>query len=197
MNKHGLSESCAEIQGIEESLVVAGQWRSAKRMPEFVNHLAQLIAEVFNCGLLINHHSTQAGYRAPYVRLRFVGFNASAKLAGYAYEVLIRNLTSARRDYLKHFRSHDPVHAKNAGNTFALGWVIGARQQVEQFAQLDGTPEAITQQVDRIKTSDKRIGGASCSQGSHKDYDAGLEAGKEVQLHKPMNGAQAPLMIGQ
>jgi hypothetical protein len=196
MKQYGLAENSAEVQGVTSTEATAGSWRSAKRMPEYAVALAGMVAQVFQCEMLINCQPTTRGYTADYVRFLFVGIDAASQLAGYAYEVLRRQLAGARRDYLKGLSSYRGARLKaNSGNTFAMGWVDGARDKLQAFATEEDLPEAVKARANEMTEGDTEISSAPCNKGCADDYFVGVDKGQKANIHRPMNGAQQPQLL--
>jgi hypothetical protein len=195
MKQYGLAETSAEVQGVTSTYATAGSWRSAKRMPEYAPALARMVAQVFQCEILTNHQPTTRGYTSRYVRFRFVGIDAASQLAGYAYEVLSRQLACARQDYLKSLPSYHGARFKaNSANTFAMGWVVGARDKLQAFAtDPEDLPEAV--RITAKEMTGGEIHSAPCNKGRSSDYGAGVDKGRKVNIHRPMNGAQQPQLL--
>jgi len=193
MKEYGLAETSAEVQGVTSTEATAGSWRSAKRMPEYAVALAGMVAQVFQCEMLIKHQPTTPGYTADYVRFLFVGIDAASQLAGYAYEVLSRQLGCARQEYLKSLPNYRGARFKaNSANTFALGWVAGACAKLQAFATEEDLPEAVKATVNEMAESDTKINSAPCNKGGSADFGAGVDKGRKVNIHRPVNGAQQP-----
>lgn len=129
--------------------------------------------------------------------VRFFGVGIKPELAAYAYEVLLRQLKKARREYLKNELKLVRL-AKNKtyrADQFCTGWVYAVSQKVVEFAIPAGEKVVIEKYRTRMgemrqaKKRDAR-GGYSSRGAAAQDLVAGIRLGREAQLHHAMDGGE-------
>lgn len=100
--------------------------------------LARICADSFGCEM---YGHLQGGYNdaGNFVRTRyyvFVGLDAAADVAAYAYQVLARQCARDRMAHIrKQPRNCKPSTKTARGDEFSRGWVASVRSLVERFAQ--------------------------------------------------------------
>jgi hypothetical protein len=134
---------------------------------------------------------------------RFYGMSPKPELAAYAYEVLLRQLRAARREYIATKLKRVKL-AKNKtyrADEFCLGWVSTVYRKVEKFAVGDEEQQKIGIYRNRLnltKTSKPRTINASSSakRAGYGDYAEGYVKGKDAQLNHAMSGAESKRIRG-
>ncbi|MDD2105674.1 DUF2786 domain-containing protein [Pseudomonas asiatica] len=160
-----------------EAKVAAG---SESEPPAWRVRLAHVCGEAFGAHFII---SAPWFEHASFI---FIGCGAAPELAGYAYQVLERQLQKARRDYLATQKRCKRSTKVARGDAFAHGWIDAVLVKVEQFAGVeDNIAEAI--QAYMAKNYPK-LGQAKMKRRKLKArdevaVDAGYEAGRSAQLH--------------
>ncbi|AVH35388.1 DUF2786 domain-containing protein [Pseudomonas monteilii] len=160
-----------------EAKVAAG---SESEPPAWRVRLAHVCGEAFGVHFII---SAPWFEHASFI---FIGCGAAPELAGYAYQVLERQLQKARRDYLATQKRCKRSTKVARGDAFAHGWIDAVLVKVEQFAGVeDNIAEAI--QAYMAKNYPK-LGQAKMKRRKLKARDevagdAGYEAGRSAQLH--------------
>jgi hypothetical protein len=128
----------------------------------------------------------------------FVGADGAADVAGYAFDVLLRQCKTARTAHVrKQSKNCKPSTKAARGDAFAIAWVYGVADVVAQFAGMDRTA-AIARYMERkhpemtnAKIRD-RISGRNVKD---QDREEGYEAGRKAQINRGV-GAATPLPIG-
>lgn len=134
---------------------------------------------------------------------RFYGMSPKPELATYAYEVLLRQLRAARREYIATKLKRVKL-AKNKiyrADEFCLGWVSTVYRKVEKFAVGDEEQQKLGIYRNRLnltKTSKPRTINASSSakRAGYGDYAEGYDKGKDAQLNHAMSGAESKRLGG-
>nr|WP_279382424.1 DUF2786 domain-containing protein [Pseudomonas sp. 21_B] len=153
--------------------------------PTWRVRLAQVCAHAFGTRVLITHGWHGGGFL-------FVGCAAAPELTGYAYEVLVRQLQKARREFLslpKQKRCKRSTKVAR-GDHFANGWIDAVYEKVDEFAGVDdNVAEAIEAFMDKhhpdVETTElKRRKLKSRDEGA---VSAGYMAGKSAQLHQAVS----------
>lgn len=155
--------------------------------------LTNIIADAFGCE---SFSVVTAGYNATWNPTRkrehvFVGVDASADVAAYAYEVLGRQCAKARLAHIqKQPKNCKPLTKTARGDAFANGWVYGVRELVESFATGDrDEPLLLAYMNDRhpdlksVKSKDKA---KKVKDQGH--IMAGIKAGELAELNRGVGG---------
>lgn len=143
--------------------------------------LAQVCAHAFGTRIIITHSWLTGG------GFIFVGCSAAPELAGYAYEVLERQLQKARRDFLSTQKRCKRSTKVARGDAFANGWIDAVYHKVDEFAGVeDNIAEAIEAYMakhhpDLEQAKLKRRKLKARDEGA---VSAGYLAGKSAQLHQ-------------
>lgn len=149
-----------------------------------------MVAEVFGCRPL------QRGNKAI-----FYGRGNRPDLAAYAFDVVYRQLTAARRKWLKEqCKARKPANRKYLANQYCEGWIHGARRNVIGFllneteqqlldAYHDRHVHSVIRRRETQKPTELQRAGEDAMRGGYAD-------GKDVRLHRPMDGAVEVKQIG-
>ena len=126
--------------------------------------------------------------------IHFLGIAPQPELAQYCFDVLYRQLKSARSEYVKKQSNRCKSTTKTKrGDAFAQSWVLHVYSTVKKFALSDEQERLIesyrSSQFDELvqqKTRD-RIGKKKVRV---KDVLAGAKAAKGVRLDRPVHGQE-------
>lgn len=167
--------------------------RMAVKLAEWQWAVANMISEVFGCKCY------QQGDA-----MVFYGLGNRAEIASYAFDVVYRQISAARRGFLKTCRARKPSNRTYLADQFCNGWMMGAWETVKKFemsdeekAIMDGYEKKEHPDMVEARTRDAK---SSILQGSTMEYEAlvqGMESGKQVQLHHAMNGTDGVKQIGE
>lgn len=152
--------------------------------PAWRVRLAQVCGHAFGTHLIISNGWIEA---ASFI---FVGCAAAPELAGYAYQVLERQLQKARRDYLATQKRCKRSTKVARGDAFAHAWIDAVYSKIEAFAGVeDNIAEAIQAYMAKKYPN---LGQAKLKRRKLKARDevateAGYRAGKSAQLHQAVN----------
>lgn len=134
MEQFGLHEQDVALAEVVEVAIKA----SSTGVNAWEVALVTMIAQAFGCEHYTSRRSrwTSAGAYVAERRYIFVGLQASAHVAGYAFEVLGRQCAKARLAHIgKQPKTCKPITKTARGDAFAKGWVISVREMVARFAQ--------------------------------------------------------------
>lgn len=189
MDKHGLTISDDEIFRMRDTI------RESKhvRHPRWAVQLAGAVGRAFSC-------SVYTGYR----KVIFVGQESCSEVAGYSFDILLRQLEGARKAFLgdPRLKYADRAAKKKLGQAFAEGWVEGVWKVVQQFAaaltderQAKHTEymKGVTDfeiQPGKEKASAIRPGDGSLWAARH-----GFEQGGQVKLHQGVAAGEQPSLL--
>lgn len=199
MRQHGVSEKDVELADVAEASaktasVVATAWDSA---------LARLVAGAFGCECFrLSGLHVVSGLVRTECEWIFVGIDGAPDVAVYAYSVLLRKVSKARRDHMaKQPKSCKPATKTARGDAFANGWVYGVSTEVQRFSGTDTHTAKIAaytaQRWPKMTTlmSKDRVAGRNVRPDSCRD---GYAEGQKAKLHGAVGGASAAqLRIGE
>lgn len=179
MRKHRISEDLVREAIVAESVVDIGQ---AYTPPFWVLALANLVADTFDCRVFVARHY---GRRPEY---RFLGLDLSPELATYTFEVLLRQLTDAREEFIASVMDTDDTDAQRRGDVFAQAWLFRVVQTVRDFARNE---EVLTRVDDHIqaehgKTADLSREPAQPENADYEDILCGMRAANDVSLFRSL-----------
>lgn len=152
--------------------------------PAWRVRLAQVCGHAFGTRILIVHGRFSAA------RFLIVGCAAAPELTGYAYQVLVRQLQKARREYLDTQKRCKRSTKVARGDAFANAWIDAVNSKVDAFAGVeDNIAEAIAafmskHHPDLEKADLKR---RKLKARDEVAADAGYQAGQSARLHQAVN----------
>ena len=136
--------------------------------------------------------------------MMFYGLGNRAEIAAYAFDVVYRQISVARREFLKACRARKPANRTYLADKFCEGWMVGAWNKVKKFemsdeekAVMDGYTEKEHKDMAIAATRDAKSSELEGTSVALEALVLGNEAGKKVQLHHAMNGAEGVKQIGE
>ena len=177
MAKYGLTGWDIELAEVSEQY-----GKAPKSAPSWHWRLVHLCGSAFGCDRW--HAADRSGGR-----FVFCGINGRPELAAYAYEVLLRQLKTARREYIKTALTRvQIVRNKTArADLFCAGWVSKVADTVQAFAQTKAETELLERyrtgkygEFGKAKTRDVK------GRTDVSDYWAGQDAAAGVRLDTPL-----------
>jgi hypothetical protein len=198
MQQHGLSDLDVELAEASEkaskaATVTATNWDT---------ELAITVARAFGCKTI---RSTGKRLTADFAIKRvaewlFVGLGSAPEIAAYAYEVLARQCTKARREHMaQQPKACKPATRTARGDAFAIGWVWGVSRVVEQFAGNAAADARIAAYMAQRWPDAKDLQSKDRTAGRNVKPDSGADGyamGRQVKLHGAVGGAGEVLRIG-
>ncbi len=187
MEKHGFSQIDIALSDIKE---VRGQ-AVQRRVTEWQWRLSSLCTKAFGCSRMSRYFS-ETGRR----HMVFIGPADRAQLAVYAFEVLLRQLKSARRQFLKDWvPATTSVKEKTfRADEFSKGWIYAISEKVHTFAKPAAEEGLIQTYMDKKMPDLKSVKGKEVkpTRGLAKhaadDFYNGMDASGDVHLNHAMNG---------
>lgn len=185
MQKYRISEELVRKAIVEESIVDIGQTYTP---PFWVLALANLVADTFDCRVFVTRHY---GCRPEY---RFLGLDLSPELATYTFEVLLRQLTQAREEFILSLASENEAESRRRGDVFAQAWLFRVARTVERFASNTEVLAAVDAHIQAVhgETVDLSREPAQPENGDYEDILSGMRAANEVSLFRSLAN-QPPL----
>jgi hypothetical protein len=179
MRKYHINEELLRKAIVEESVVDVGE---AYTPPYWVLALANLVADTFDCRVFVARHY---GRRPEY---RFLGLDLTPELASYTFEVLLRQLTQARQEFIAGLAVEEQAEARRRGDVFAQAWLFRVARTVESFAsntELLATVDAHIQ-AEHGETVDLSREPAQPENGDYEDILCGMRAANKVSLFRSL-----------
>lgn len=179
MQKYRISEELVRKAIVEESVVDVGQ---AYTPPFWILALANLVADTFDCRVFVTRHY---GRRPEY---RFLGLDLSPELATYTFEVLLRQLTQAREEFIASLALEDEEESRRRGDVFAQAWLFRVARMVENFAFNTEVLAAVDAhiQAEHGETVDLLREPAQPENSDYEDILSGMRAANEVSLFRSL-----------
>lgn len=188
MRLHQIEEADAggaEIDPIEDC---PSEQRRGKKIPVDVSALSTLIADTFGCSVIMRVYWGVNGWR---LEQRFVGPAPRGELSAYAFNVLFRQLSAAKRAHLRRVRN--PRNRAARGDHFGLGFVDAVRALLsawgvsqEERARIDAHLQREYPVVTEVRSQPRS--GARSNLPTGNDQSAGRSAGRNAKLHRGVAG---------
>lgn len=186
MGKHGIDENTLVFSDVTEEKTYT---KTQSMPPQWNADLMIVCASAFDCEVFVSKEIFSN------TSVTFVGVKHSAYLASYAYEVLLRQLTRARKDY--YFKNNKRCKRSTRiyrADQFAIGYVSRLYNKINNFA--GNTPEIVSKymsekhgKLSKIKPRKNKAATDGRSQRGNEDaFDDGWHAGKDANLHRPVGG---------
>lgn len=197
MSEFGLAEQDVTLADVREARVKARS--SAANAWEVT--LVHLVAEAFGCETFRNRSGgyNDAGNWTTRVEWVYVGLDASADIAGYALDVLLRQCLAARLAHIaKQPKNCKPITKTARGDAFANGWVYGVKAKVEAFAQPAKNEALLLTYMER---NHGEMGSAKViDKSKRRKVDAGhvmagIKAGRNADLKRGVGGVEERRLI--
>lgn len=164
-----------------DPIVETDATRRGQTTPVYIVSLMNLIARTFG----VENFAEVGLYRT---RLVFVGPEARASVAVYAFTVLLRQLERDRRAHMSRVRKAKNRAAR--GDVFGFGWVRGAAQVVSGFAAVEKDDRIVGYLERKHPTLTKVDSEARKSNAvGFGDVHAGRAAGEKAQLSRGVAGS--------
>ncbi|MGA1856946.1 DUF2786 domain-containing protein [Azospirillum sp. 11R-A] len=163
--------------------------------PKWENGLAGLIGRAFACDLIFHMSG----------RWSFIGIDPLPEVAAYAFDVLHRQLSRARRTYIAEKLKRVTVRANKVrrADLFCDGWVAGVAKTVNRMARRPEDGDAIKAYVALTYPSltelspRDRNASRNLRDYEHRDWQSGRHDGQSAELNTGVGvGGAAPARIG-
>ncbi|MCS6113049.1 DUF2786 domain-containing protein [Shewanella baltica] len=181
MQEHGIESDDPALAGVKDATISA-LFRA--RVPtQYLLILAYSIAKAFGCEFYFKPTFKN-------MQIVYIGHNERPEVAGYVFNVLERQLTKARKEFLDTLSTRmKRANKTKRADQFCEGWCMGVHNKIEQFALTEKERTeliAFKDNVDMVK------GEAREAKGSGRIADdakyQGYKSAKNVTLNHGVNG---------
>lgn len=192
MQQHGLTDEDIALSDVNEKPFKAG---NAETPPQWLAMLISTVATAF--GVRPVFSSGMSGWQSS--KVIFIGVGSQPEIAGYAYEVLYRQVKKDRSEHVKQQSNRcKPATKTRRGDLFAEAWVQGVSQTVTTFAMPEQHKELIGKYMQtrhkNLNTLKPRT--AEAKGNDYQSQSEGYRAGKAASLNRGMNETVRPRLSG-
>ncbi len=160
-----------------------------KKMPEHVNALVNVIKSTFGVKVIIEGGATK--------NVVFYGDASSVEVASYSFDICSRQLSIARRMYLKTIHKNcKPSTRTKRADLFCMGWVASIRKNLPTF-EIEESKSALIDAfikqelgiaVGEMKKTSLRMAGKPKLKDMDS-YSKGLAEGSEFRISRGVSGS--------
>ena len=170
------------------------------RAPIYLQSLVNLIKTAFGCDVIYHPQYDFLKPNKKVVTVSFIGFEPNPKLATYAFAVLKKQLIEGRKEYRNGLHKNCKKATKTRrANIWADAWVHAANRKVEKLTispeQNQILEKWIATSYSNLTESNPKKNKTKGDAGDLDAFCAGLIAGNEATLNRPVPGQQAPKAI--
>jgi len=201
MKTHGVTELDAEFTNISETSS-KGAPNHAQTPPKYLVYLVEVIKRAFGVEAYFTWREGKSFYSAPRRIITFYGPDDRPQIAAYAFDVLARQITAARKEFQASIhRNTKPANRVAKADQFCEGWVSGVWHIIAELAPTESEVTLMEVYHERKLASSMTPGtfreARKCN-GSDSAGTAGYLAGRRATLHHGVGGsATAPALIGR
>ncbi|WP_085919070.1 DUF2786 domain-containing protein [Halomonas sp. CSM-2] len=187
MAMHGVTTDDVAISDVGSHTAKTG---AGKTPPKYVTMLAHMVAGAFGAETV--YQQVYDGERWA-LNVEFYGLNGAAEVAGYAFEVLARQLKRHRTAYLATLNKRLKRTTKvRRGDLYAQAWINAVAKQVTRQQRTEAETSIVKaykakrwEDLDTMKPRDNTKGMRSHDHGA---IYQGYQDGKKVSFHQGVNG---------
>ncbi len=188
MDKHRLSMDQVSASNCTEERVGAGVKREP---PYWMISLAHVCAVAFGCTCMWGK-SFRRSLELEW-DVGFIGVDQAPSLSAYAYQVLLRQLQKARREFVATQKRVKLSTKRRRGDEFANAWISAVYTKVQEFAGADEEECKAIEAYKSEKYPNAKMTPVAARKTHARDYDAQLAghyAGRAAQIQKPLGADQ-------
>ncbi|MGP9633746.1 DUF2786 domain-containing protein [Halomonas sp. AOP43-A1-21] len=192
MDKHGLSELDITLSEVKAQVVDAG---AGKTLPSYVVMLAQAIGHAFGAEMIIRTRRSGQRWKG---YIEYYGVGSAAEVAGYAFDVLRRQLKRDRQAFMATIDKRRLQKTKTRkGDLYCMGWVMTAIEIIKPHVPSDKEKAVVAayaadrwpKPLESAKTID-RVTGAKKNDNDYSAMERGIRDGEKVQFHQGVKGTE-------
>ncbi|MGP5324959.1 DUF7168 domain-containing protein [Vreelandella titanicae] len=189
MGIHGVTTDDVAMSDVGSHTAKTG---AGKTPPAYVTMLGSMVASAFGAETV--YQQVHDGVRWT-LNVEFYGLNGAAEVAGYAFEVLGRQLKRDRTAYLATLNKRLKRTTKvRRGDLYAQAWLDAVAKQVTRQQRTEAENAIVEaykakrwEELDTMKPRDNTKGMRSHDHGAiHQGY----QDGKKVSFHQGVNGSR-------
>ncbi|WP_051221510.1 DUF2786 domain-containing protein [Neptunomonas japonica] len=181
MAKYNIDNDAVELSDVNEFAAKVG---STKKQPAYVHGLCNVICRVMGVEA---YFRVESGWGRAASSVCFLGVGSRPELAGYAYEVLARQLKKDRTAYLKTLKRYKPANKSRKADLFAEAWVFAVMSKITEFAISDKEKGLVVRFKEQNMKDLKEGKFSKNHKSTSRDCDAqqaGYSKGREAALHR-------------
>ncbi|MDF7669854.1 DUF2786 domain-containing protein [Orbaceae bacterium ESL0721] len=190
MAEHNINSNDVELSKINESMAERTPTDSEKQ-PSYVGMLANVICSSFGVQGYFNYND-----ETNHTTVSFYGMNERPQLAAYAFDVLVRLITKARKEFLNSQNKRVKKSTKmSRADQFCIGWISGIYNALSKFIIPDDENNLMKQYKQKLDLEKSIFRSAKSCNGADNAKYKGYLAGKNVKLNHGVSGCTI-LQIG-
>lgn len=186
MRKYGVGHDDIAFMEMGKSI---SQSKVQAKPTSYIASLANVIASAFGVKPILTWDCGN--------KIQFIGEYASAQVAGYSFDVCVRQLSIARKEYISTLHKNCKRQTKTRrADSFCDGWVFGVSRNLPVMDMEDEQSDLVdryySREVGEIKeakvtdrATDKELG----------NYYDGLSEGKDFSVHAPVGGESEQILL--
>lgn len=180
MHKHNINEFDTLSVDINEHRVNS---TTKTTPPTWQFSLAEVVADAMGCAYHCNTWRRGSGHQSAFV---FYGFDYQPEIAAYALEVLLRQVTKERKEFVARLDNNFSRYEKRRnGDYFCSGWVKGVAEVVQSFALPEQQEQAIDKyQKDNYSLKPWTRKAKRAVRGARTSEEQGFDRGQKANLSR-------------
>lgn len=180
MREYNITSDDVELSDVCEKTFNAG---NANTPPKWHSMLVSTISSAFGVRPIFKTRGWNGS------DVVFIGLDSQPEVAGYAYQVLYRQVKKDRSAHVKLQTRCKPATKTRRGDLFAEGWVFAVRKLVNDFSVPPEHDALIVKYFEKNhpKLNTFKPRSHEAKGNDDRSIDAGYRAGKSAYLNKGMN----------
>lgn len=201
MDKYGITDEELALADIEEA---KAPLNTKGNPPAWTTALVNVIIRFFHCDAVFEIGFDLGPGWAKKSKVTFYGLEPQASIAGYAFDVLYRQLYQERQRYLANLSKRIKRANRTArADAFAEGWVGAVWNKVAAFAgeMSEQTRHEITAYIENkhqalTTTTPRSAADRRGVRGLDEAHDDGFRKGRDVNLNHGVGGSDSTKALG-
>ncbi|OCG27981.1 hypothetical protein A9G45_13260 [Gilliamella sp. HK2] len=193
MKEHDINASDVELFSINESMAKRTP-TDAEKQPSYVGILANVICSAFGVkGYFCYNNETN------HMTVKFYGMRERPQLAAYTFDVLVRLIIKARKEFLNGQNKRVKKSTKMArADQFCIGWINGIYNVLSKFVIPDDENKILNKyEQEKLDLSEATLRNTKNCNGADDAKYKGYLAGKNIKLNHGLSGSgNSPSLIG-
>ncbi|MFT8890212.1 MAG: DUF2786 domain-containing protein [Acetobacter papayae] len=180
MREHQITEDDLVLSNVTECNT-SFVWGAKVNPAQYQTWLWAMIQQVFGVECVFTPYSGH---------MTFYGLSCRAEMAAYTCDVLSRQLSRARADFLKSQNKRLKRQTKiSRADNFAEGWIVAVRSKAQSMMISKEEKALMLTYAQRTWGQTETIGGrpAREARGTSEAFGSGYREGKNANLHRPMS----------